>query len=136
MFSLFVESLQKGREPDMVDLRKRLDISLIKKMGVLNLPYHFWQSDQKINPSSAHMLWAAVYLEDQEGIAVVAELKRREAEEAQKYKKAGQGKFDADGYRTLLTTDLDDLLILASETDLKVSVQDKCKKAKRFLSLE
>ncbi len=52
-------------------LRKRLEVAITKKLGVINLPYHFWSSDKKINPLTEHLLWAAVLLEDQEKINLI-----------------------------------------------------------------
>ncbi len=48
-----------------------LDVAVTKKLGVLKQPYLFWQSDHKINPSAAHLLWAAILLEDPDAVQMV-----------------------------------------------------------------
>lgn len=135
MFSLFVESLYKGRLPDLDELQQRFNLSLVKKNGVLRLPYHFWQSDPKINPPVVHMLWAAVLLEDQNGMAAVAEFARQETEEANKYRKNRHQSSDA-SCKVKLAESLDDLLVMVSKTELKTLVEDKCIKARLFLCLK
>jgi hypothetical protein len=134
MFSSFIQTIQAGKAPDLVDLRKRLDLALIKKTGVLNLPYHFWQSDPKINPSTAHMLWAATILEDQQGLAAAAEFAQKEAAEKSRFKKS-ESLSDGYGFTIILASFLDDLLVLTADTDLQSSIQKKCARAKMLLSL-
>jgi len=63
--------LRDSRMPAVAAVEKWLAVALIKKMGVLNLPYHCWHTDPKINPSSKHLLWAAILAEDKERWAII-----------------------------------------------------------------
>ncbi len=75
MFADVMNDLKKGVLPaDSAAFKKQFDIAMIKKMGVLELPYHFWSSDPKINPSSDHLAWAAFILEDRERFSQVEEV--------------------------------------------------------------
>jgi len=65
VFTDVVSDLKKGLLPkDLSAFKKRFEIAMIKKMGVLRLPYHFWSNDPKINPSSEQLVWATLILED------------------------------------------------------------------------
>lgn len=57
--------------PSPAAVKKWLEIALVKKMGVISLPYHFWHGDEKINPASKHLLWAAILTEDHEKFKIV-----------------------------------------------------------------
>lgn len=75
MFSGLVQDLGKGLLPaDLLSLKKRFSLALIKKQGVLKLPYHFWTTDSKINPSSEHLLWVVFLLGDCESFTQVESL--------------------------------------------------------------
>jgi len=71
MFSQLISKLKSSTMPDKDELGKRLALALVKKMGVIKQPYHFWSSDPKINPPTAHLLWAAILLEDKEAIGQI-----------------------------------------------------------------
>ncbi len=71
MFAGMIRDLQEGRLPASGELRSRLAAAVVKKMGVLRQPPACWSGDTKINPPSAHMLWAALLLEDAEQLQIV-----------------------------------------------------------------
>ena len=71
MIEDFLFQLRESRMPTVAAVEKWLTIALIKKMGVLNLPYHCWHTDPKINPSSKHLLWAAILAADKERCAII-----------------------------------------------------------------
>jgi hypothetical protein len=71
MIADILSQLQEARMPTATAVEKWLAMALIKKMGVLNLPYHCWHTDPKINPSTKHLLWAAILTEDKERFAIV-----------------------------------------------------------------
>lgn len=71
MLAEILFQLQKSRMPASAAVKKWLAIALIKKMGVLNLPYHCWHTDPKINPPAKYLLWAAILAEDKERFAIV-----------------------------------------------------------------
>ena len=60
MINGFISVLEQSRLPPPAAVKKWLEIALVKKMGVISLPYQFWHGDRKINPSSKHLLWAAI----------------------------------------------------------------------------
>lgn len=62
MFTEMLTGLEKGVLPDSVLLRKRFDVAMTKKLGVVKLPPAFWMQDPKINPRADHLLWAALLL--------------------------------------------------------------------------
>ena len=66
MFTEMIHSLRQGVLPDSGLLRKRFDIAMTKKLGVIRLPSAFWMSDPKINPRADHLLMAALLLASQE----------------------------------------------------------------------
>ena len=66
MFTEMVTSLENNILPQAISILGRLNIALIKKEAVLQLPKNFRVTDPKVNPRTDHMIWAAVLLEDQE----------------------------------------------------------------------
>ena len=66
MFSEMVNELAHGRMPELAFLRRRFDMAITKKMGVLRLPAAFWMEDPKINPRADHLFWASLLLLDPE----------------------------------------------------------------------
>ena len=52
----------------MDELKARFKAAVIKKHGVLQQPFLCRSSDKKINPSTREMLWAAIILEDWQGV--------------------------------------------------------------------
>ena len=71
MFREMVETLARGGDPDRQALRRRFDMALTKKMGIIRLPPAFWMGDPKMNPRTDHLLWAALLLLDREAIDAV-----------------------------------------------------------------
>lgn len=72
--------LVKGEWPDTAAMRQWLRLALVKKMGVLNQPYHCWSNDSKINPASRDLLLVATLLDDRESLAAVEGVLAAEAE--------------------------------------------------------
>ena len=71
MFTEMINMLKEGRRPADDELKRRLDLAVVKKGGVLQQPKQCWSGDTKINPDAVHMLWAAVILGDVDTIATV-----------------------------------------------------------------
>jgi len=68
MFTEMLDTLRDSRMPDQELLRKRFDFAVTKKMGIISLPSAFWMGDQKINPRTDHLFWAALLLRDRQRI--------------------------------------------------------------------
>ncbi len=66
MFTEMITSLQNNIFPHASSIRGRLNVALIKKEAVLQLPKNFRVADPKINPRADHMTWAAVLLADKD----------------------------------------------------------------------
>ncbi len=66
MFTEMITSLKNNVLPVPSSISGRLNIALIKKEAVLQLPHNFRVADPKVNPRADHMIWAAVLLEDKE----------------------------------------------------------------------
>ena len=79
-----VSELKKGILPEISLLRKRFDLALVKKLGVIKTPCSFWTSDKKINPATKELLWAAILLEDRENFMLVEGIIATEIEEKRK----------------------------------------------------
>ncbi len=91
MFTDVIADLKKGLLPsDFAVLKKRFNIAIIKKMAVLRLPYHFWSSDPKINPSTEQLGWVALLLEGSGGIAQVESVVAQEVAEQLTGKKSAR----------------------------------------------
>jgi hypothetical protein len=84
MFDEMVSLLKKGKMVQIDLLRKRFDLALIKKIGVVKTPYSFWSADKKINPASKELLWAVILLEDRENFMLVEGIITTELDEHQK----------------------------------------------------
>ena len=97
MFGQMVDDLKMGRLPEIYPLRKRFELALIKKMGVIKTPYSFWPGDTKINPPTKQLLWASILLHDKENFGMVAAIISAEVEEKQraKGKSAGIGEINS-----------------------------------------
>jgi len=79
-----VSDLKKGILPEINLLRKRFDLALVKKLGVIKTPCSFWTSDKKINPATKELLWTAILLEDRENFILVEGIIATEIEEKRK----------------------------------------------------
>jgi hypothetical protein len=84
MFDEMISLLKKGEMVQLDLLRKRFDLALIKKIGVVKTPYSFWSADKKINPASKELLWAVILLEDRENFMLVEGIITTEIDEHQK----------------------------------------------------
>jgi hypothetical protein len=74
MFSNMINELQEDEIPAAGYLASILKVALVKKQGVLQQPPACWSNDPKINPDSAHLLWAAVLLGSEDEIITAAGL--------------------------------------------------------------
>lgn len=68
MFSEMVAGLALGQLPDEGLLRRRFDMAMTKKMGIVRLPPALWPGDPKINPRADHLFWASLLLRDRQRI--------------------------------------------------------------------
>ena len=84
MFEQMVSELKKGILPEISLLRKRFNLALVKKLGVIKTPCSFWTSDKKINPATKELLWAAILLEDRDNYMLVEGILATEIEEKRK----------------------------------------------------
>ncbi len=66
MFTEIFTALKQGETPDLKLLRRRFDLAMTKKLGVVKLPPAFWMQDSKINPRADHLLQVALLLGDLE----------------------------------------------------------------------
>jgi hypothetical protein len=66
MFTEMITALKENTIPKESSIKGRLNIALIKKEAILNLPKNFHVADPKINPRPDHMIWAAVLLKDKD----------------------------------------------------------------------
>ncbi len=64
MFEEMINELNKSTFIPHEMLLKRFQAAVTKKIGILKQPRSVRTGDEKINPSSKHLLWAAVLLED------------------------------------------------------------------------
>jgi uncharacterized membrane protein len=71
MLEEILTQLRQAQMPSSASVAQWLQLALIKKMGILSLPYQFWPTDIKINPSAKHLLWAAILAEDTKRLALV-----------------------------------------------------------------
>jgi len=71
MFTEMIQGIREGRRPSPADLKRRLDLAIVKKGGILQQPRNCWSADTKINPATKHMLWAASILGDMEALNTV-----------------------------------------------------------------
>jgi len=81
MFTDVIADLNRSKMPEPVNLKKRFDFALTKKMGVVRLPPAFWMQDSKINPRSDHLLWASLLLLDRGRIELAIAILEEELDE-------------------------------------------------------
>lgn len=82
MFTEIFKALQDNQWPEEVFLRKRFELALVKKTGILKQPYHCRTSDPKINPFSAQLLGTALLLGDRDAYSLVEGIILSEEEDA------------------------------------------------------
>jgi len=87
VFDQMVSDLKNGIIPESSLLRRRFEVALIKKIGVIRTPYTFWPADKKINPYAKELLWAAILLQDKENYKIVEAIISSELEEQQRTKR-------------------------------------------------
>ncbi len=129
MIGDIISRLQQAKMPQPAAVKQWLEIALVKKMGVISLPYHFWHGDNKINPASKHLLWAAILTEDHENFATVEGIVHSEYLGAGKGPELhdGRSKKDSAVGRTI-TAYVDELLTLAPEPTFRRLLVDKANK--------
>lgn len=71
MFAEMVSNLRKGKLPEVSLLRGRCHAAVTKKLAFVRLPPVYWENDPKRNPDTKHLLWAVLFLQDQEMLEVV-----------------------------------------------------------------
>jgi hypothetical protein len=92
MFSEMVAGLARGLLPDEGLLRRRFDMAMTKKMGIIRLPPPFWPRDPKINPRADHLFWASLLLLDRQRIDLaLAVLAAEQAERLRSSSLDGEG---------------------------------------------
>lgn len=125
MFSEMVSEIARGIMPDTGLLRKRLDLALTKKLGVIKTPYPLWTSDKKINPAAKELLWAAIILEDRDCYLLVNSIIA--AETAEKRKASGR-LHDPESGPVLTETLLDELRRMAPSEEFRLLLERKITK--------
>ena len=126
MFDDMISQLKNGEITPKVQLRKRFDGAMVKKLGVLKTPYSFWPSDKKINPSAKELLWAAILLEDKGNLRLTEGIIATEVTEKQKA--SGQYLVNSDiaqASQQITTTCIDELLDLAPTKDFRNKLENK-----------
>lgn len=78
-----IAQLGMGEKPDKKVLARKLEAALVKKAGVLQVPYLCQSSDPKINPPARHLLVAAAFLGAREKIRLTLDILATEL--AQRY---------------------------------------------------
>jgi len=84
MFAKIFSELTRGERVDSDLLKRRFDVAMTKKLGVVKLPPSFWMQDPKINPRTDHLLWAALLLNDPDRVALAFSALAVEHDEQQK----------------------------------------------------
>ena len=79
MFLKYLQQLQRGQSIDTRQLSGMFEVALVKKVGVLRMPYLCRSQDTKINPPMEQMLAVAAILKDEEKISVCLDLLLTEA---------------------------------------------------------
>ena len=125
MFSEMVSEIASGIMPDTGLLRKRFDLALTKKLGVVKTPYPLWTADKKINPAAKELLWAAIILEDRDSYLLINSIIA--AETAEKRKTAGRLDVPESGL-VLTETILDELRRMAPSEEFLVLLERKITK--------
>ena len=123
-----IADLKNGRLPEAAALAKRLQFAITKKLGVIKQPYLFWPPDPKQNPPAAHILWAALILEDRENFDLAADILMQEHYEKMASKAdsqgAGQGNQDRMGN---IGSAVEDLISLIGPGSLQSAIKKKIK---------
>lgn len=129
MIGDIVAQLQQARMPAPAAVQQWLKIALVKKMGVISLPYHFWHGDSKINPASKHLLWAVILAEDHENFATVEGIIHTEYINANKDPEFTDGRSGNTSPVTRTVTGyVEELLALAPEPAFRKLLADKANK--------
>jgi len=129
MIDDIVSLLKQSRMPPPAAVKQWLKIALVKKMGVLSLPYHFWHGDSKINPAAKHLLWAAILAEDHENFTIVEGIIHTEYLAAGKNPEVQKTRHRKDSFiGKIVTGYVDELLALAPEPALHKLLADKANK--------
>lgn len=84
MFSMMLEDLARGVQPEVGILKQRFDAAMTKKLAVVKLPPAFWTSDPKINPRADHLFWASLLIGDRERVDLAISVIAAELEESSK----------------------------------------------------
>ena len=129
MIGDIVAQLQQARMPEPAAVKQWLKIALIKKMGVISLPYHFWHGDSKINPASKHLLWAVILAEDHEIFATVEGIIHTEYINANKDPELADGRSgNISPVTRTVTGYVEELLALAPGPVFRKLLADKANK--------
>jgi len=81
MFRNILRQLRQGAEPDKKLLRQMLQAALVKKIGVLRMPYLCRPRDPKINPPADQLLAVAAILGEEEQMRLCLDILLSEASE-------------------------------------------------------
>lgn len=128
MFEPMVYALQNGTLPETNLLRKRFETALVKKLGVIRIPYSFWPADKKINPPAKQLLWAAILLHDKENLKVVEAIISTEVGEKQRTTAQPESVQALDARtQEILQAYLHEFLELAPSETFKLTLEKKAR---------
>ncbi len=127
MFTEMLTSLRNNRLPAPLSIRGRLQIALIKKQAILNLPQTFRVADPKINPRADHMVWAAVLLEDQDLFDITISILLTEA-----HFHSAQAQTNGAENRSVIKKNLEELVAIPADTQLKETINKSIEKISAF----
>lgn len=127
MFSVMIDTLRAGDLPQEMELTRRLQLAIVKKLGMLQGPYLCRSSDPKINPSATHLLWAAILLGDEEKVRLAADCIQIELQE----RPSSRGVV----LRQYLAEVLAELASLANGAAVGQAVGQRVARAKEWLGL-
>jgi hypothetical protein len=113
MFTQIFSDLAGGEPIDAGLLRRRFDVAMIKKLGVVKLPPSFWMQDSKINPRADHLLWVSLLLGDQDRVNLAFSALAVEHDELQQRRTAEEQESMAE----VLQRSLQQLLSLLPEEE-------------------
>jgi len=108
MFQRILDQVEKGHLPDEKHLRQMLEVALIKKMGVLRMPYHCQPLDPKINPPVEQLLAVSAILEDEEKVFLCLDILLTET-----VQRGGEGSTEASN--NIMRRRTDGVLVLLQE---------------------